>query len=576
MFCKMISACSNSKNRLYYVILLFALVLPLSFCPACRDRTPAEEKNNTGTGANNPASPPKVLCLGLDGLTWSVLHPMLENGELPHLARLIGEGASGPLRSFKPISSPIIWSSIATGKTMEKHGISGFILKPMDQLDKKNGLPAKPILVRNTRRCLALWNILSRLDKKVGILGWWATWPVEEVKGFMVSDRVYYDVAADVYPPEARDGLGAYDTFSDPVMKAYLESIPDFADQRESTMDLRQLDRAKDIFRTIVKQDTYKWRVGERLYREEGPFAFFSVYIQGTDTVSHMYWKYLEPSAFTTVDTRHEAALSGMIRSYYRYADRIVGSFLSMADSHTVVMVLSDHGLGPIPEEYEFTLNPLLGRLGYTLFQDGPRVDRGNSRLWDAAPKRTRARRIVFNETLAGEERTVLAGSLRAAFNKITTPDGRKLMSRFEMEAREAGIVVVLNPDITWKDSLVYQGKRFPAGEIIFPGLWSGDHILEGVLILAGPGIKRRVTIRNASVLDITPTVLAILGDPVADDMDGQTLLEIFTEEHLQRFPLRHIPTYETGLPPPRIEPDTDKDGEAEVRQQLESLGYLE
>ena len=69
----------------------------------------------------------KVVVLGFDGASWETIDPLIEKGKLPFLKRLKDESAWGPLTTFKPTKSPVIWTSIATGKTMIKHGILDFV-----------------------------------------------------------------------------------------------------------------------------------------------------------------------------------------------------------------------------------------------------------------------------------------------------------------------------------------------------------------------------------------------------------------------------------------------------------------
>src|SRR6185436_12847247 len=80
--------------------------------------------------AADPARPGgKVLLIGLDGLSWSVVLPMVNRGELPHLASLMREGAYGPLDSAPPTVSPVIWSTIQSGMPRQVHGLQQMSLK---------------------------------------------------------------------------------------------------------------------------------------------------------------------------------------------------------------------------------------------------------------------------------------------------------------------------------------------------------------------------------------------------------------------------------------------------------------
>jgi len=127
----------------------------------------------------------RVLLIGIDGAEWDILNPMIAKGELPNIAALKAGGSYGALESLELMLSPIIWTSIATGKSPEKHGITWFMV------DSQKAGQRIPV-TSATRRCKAIWNILSENDRTVGVVGWWATYPAEEVNGFIVSDHLAY------------------------------------------------------------------------------------------------------------------------------------------------------------------------------------------------------------------------------------------------------------------------------------------------------------------------------------------------------------------------------------------------
>src|SRR5215470_4567141 len=127
----------------------------------------------------------RVIVLGLDGMEPSVVDRIIDEDALPNFRRLRDGGASGLLRSSKPLLSPIIWTTIATGKPPDAHGIGHFVAtNPQTGKD----LP----VTSRMRRVKALWNILSDAGRSVAVVGWWATWPAEPVRGAVVSDHTCY------------------------------------------------------------------------------------------------------------------------------------------------------------------------------------------------------------------------------------------------------------------------------------------------------------------------------------------------------------------------------------------------
>src|SRR3989454_4079926 len=136
-----------------------------------------------GCGAN--PSTERIVVLGLDGVDPRIVDLLMAEGKMPNFARLRQEGAYGRLLSSEPMLSPILWTTIATGKPPEEHGIGHFVAvneKTGEQLPVTSGM----------RRVKALWNILSDAGRSVAVVGWWATWPAETIRGTIVSDHLCY------------------------------------------------------------------------------------------------------------------------------------------------------------------------------------------------------------------------------------------------------------------------------------------------------------------------------------------------------------------------------------------------
>ena len=108
--------------------------------------------------------------VGLDGADWQLIDPWIREGKLPTLAKLKAHSAWANLKSMQPILSPLLWTTVATGRSPEEHGIVDFLVK-----DAATGQKV-PISSR-FRRVQALWNIFSEMGRKVDVVAWWASWP---------------------------------------------------------------------------------------------------------------------------------------------------------------------------------------------------------------------------------------------------------------------------------------------------------------------------------------------------------------------------------------------------------------
>jgi len=148
------------------------------------------------------------------------------------------EGSCGILRSEVPRRSPAIWTTIVTGKNRREHGIDDFIVHLGE------GAEGSVPVTSNIRRVKALWNILTENGVSVGVVNWWATWPAEEVDGFIISDRAFYKgVQNATYPFVLQDRL-----VSLPKIKTEL-----FYNETNKIFDLAVVSYKRDLFVNIFK-----------------------------------------------------------------------------------------------------------------------------------------------------------------------------------------------------------------------------------------------------------------------------------------------------------------------------------
>jgi len=297
---------------------------------------------------------PRLLLLGFDGFDPEAADLLISEGRLPHFARLREEGAYARLRSFEPMLSPILWTTIATGRTPDAHGIGHFVA-----VDPKSGetLP----VTSNLRKVRALWNVFSEHGDPTAVVGWWATWPPEPIKGWIVSDHLMYHFLFG-------DGL----TLADPTVKTFpaalerqLEPLvvrPDRIGEQEiapfarvSDAELaRPLDLSDDLSElrwAIATAETYR-RVGLDLWRREHP-RIEMVYFEGTDSVAHLFGHLFRARGLEGELAAQQAKYGHAVEAMYERADAILGDFMAAAGPETTLVVLSDHGfqLGVLPDD---------------------------------------------------------------------------------------------------------------------------------------------------------------------------------------------------------------------------------
>jgi Flp pilus assembly protein TadD/predicted AlkP superfamily phosphohydrolase/phosphomutase len=426
----------------------------------------------------------RAVVIAIDGADWKIIDRLAAEGGMPNLAALKPRSAWGEIETLRDIAlSPVIWTSVATGKTAAEHGITWFMV------DRPDGTRV-PIRSHN-RKVKAIWNILAEHRRRPVTLGWWATFPAEDVgRGAMVSDALGFhgfgatarggDDREKTHPPEL---FARLDPLVPPEQQLQYDFVRRFvhispADYRREMFDParfpeRDPENPIHLFQQYATTARGYAAIAEELLQSR-PYDLFMVYFEQVDSLSHLFMKYDPPRLAWIGDDEAYERYRDVVREWYRYQDEILGRLLAKIDlDDTAVFILSDHG-----------------------FKSGE----------------------------------------------------RRIRSRGTVDVRRAHL----------------------------------DHERRGIFLAAGPHIRSGVEIEGASVLDLTPTLLHYLGFPVAKDMDGKVLEDLFEEGFAGKHPIRYVTTYEdagaAGTATAEAQDAGDDQDAAEAEKNLaalRSLGYL-
>lgn len=309
-----------------------ALALLLATCAASPE--------DGGTRPKASGGPRRIVLVGLDAADWLAIDPLIRAGKLPTFARLRSAGHAGVLLAEPPLLSPILWTTIATGRRPEEHGVLDFMV------DLPSGGQAP--VSSASRRVPAFWNLLSDAGRRVAVVGWWASWPAEQVRGTIVSDRV----APQLLAPSARLEEGAISPVSEADRLAASVTRPEqlsFDDLARYVPLTRQEHQAAMTELAGSSSRFYRDRIAHlaavvaatRSYSDiavgllgRGQPDVLAVYLETIDSLSHVFIR----------DRRRGPAA---IEAAYQDADALLARLARASAPNTWFLVCSDHGFQP-------------------------------------------------------------------------------------------------------------------------------------------------------------------------------------------------------------------------------------
>lgn len=540
----------------------------------------------------------KVLVIGLDGATLDVIRPMAEAGKLPVLSKLMNEGVWGELESTIPAITAPAWVSMMTGVNPGKHGVYFFL----DKLHLNYGFGRT--VGTGDIKFPPIWSILNENKRKVAFVNAPITYPPVKVDGVMISGMFIPEGADDLsYPKnlysELVKRLGKY------VINDWtLEGVGMF---RRNEAKPAHYDR---VIEGVAEVNESR-KEAALIILEEKEWDYAMVVFTATDRMQHLFWKSMGPDG----NQRYKDA----IYNCYMQADKDVGELIAKAGKDTTVMITSDHGFGPLKKL--FYLNKWLEEIGMLKLKEGmgftkrrivwPSLHAIVNRLF-SIPLPEWCKRLKFpvpvkvaraKDELIDWERTKAYGNPcgininlrgREPYGSVDPSEREEVLEKIEVEFKKlrddsgelvcdwirrreevhTGPFVDEAVDLYFAikgEAYLQNAKLDQSSKWGEAPLSSGMHRKNGVFIMKGPHCRKGLHIK-ASIIDVTPTILYLMGVPLLDEMDGRILEEGISDGFLSSNKIKKTHAREQSDAGGQIYSDDD---EQKIKESLEGLGYI-
>ena len=541
----------------------------------------------------------ELILLGIDGAEPSVVRHWANKGVLPNFARFLKTGAFGKCRSSIHPLTPQAWTSIITGVGAGVHGIYDFGQREPNSYNMR-------LVTSKDRAAPAFWEILAG-KKSVGVVNVPLSYPPDPVDGFFISGMHTPKLSLGVYPPGLEKELEGYVI---DVMCHWYKNTGDF-------------------LADVIEMCDQRHRLVLELAEKYNPDILFPVYI-AADRIQHALWgkftkKHLERPGWCRDD-------GDAIFRIYKQMDDILGDYMEIADeTGASLMIISDHGFGDLKRDVY--LNALLAKNGllafdpkkiraYTpienpkaqdpthdwqrdAFPDGP-VEFGSDedlKLGNVDPRYKTFDTVDWEKTKAycaglfgniwvnlkgrepkgivtEEQYENVRDRVIALLKELKDPEDNQPVADkvFKREELFTGPMAHLAPDILvqMRDyAYITRGStEFLCNTVIGKVAvnHTGNHRLFGIIGLYGKHVRKGIELTGATVLDVAPSLLYLLGAPIPQGLEGKPLLSALSPEFRNAHPVQY------GKPSAKREigPDFLSDQEKKIiKERLRTLGYL-
>jgi len=534
----------------------------------------------------------QTILIGIDGATFSILDPLMDEGVMPFLRQFIASGVRAELLSIVPPITPPAWTSLMTGRSPGHHGVFDFFLK--ESPDSHNIRFASSHDVG----CETIWSIVSRHGMRVTSLNFPLMFPPPRINGNVVSGGwvPWRQLRLGCHPPDLYDRLKALPGFN-------ARELAMDAAHEEKAVEGCQPEEYEDWIEHHIRREQQWFDILRYLMRED-PCELTALLFDGVDKIQHLCWRFLDPAYLNERPSPWEQPIRDLSLQYFRQLDQLLADIADLTNPDATIIMASDHGFGAQSET--FFVNTWLEQNGYLAWANEASPRQTDSTKLGMSQLARHVYLLDWERTMAyaptpssngihivtagrGSEKGVSPadyGRFRAelieSLRQVTSPTtGEPVVSHiWTREEAFEGPHMELAPDLTlalWDGGLV---SILASDDVVKPRPEpSGTHRPEGVFMAAGPGVRQGVSLPHLSIMDVAPMVLHSLGLAIPGDMEGCVPTGAFEPPWLQACPVRATAPAkpsEPTAPQATVEIVYTEEEEAELAARLRALGYIE
>jgi len=535
----------------------------------------------------------RTVLIGIDGATFTILDMLMEKEVMPSLKQFIASGVRSKLLSTTPPITNPAWTSMLTGQSPGNHGIFDFF-----RFESPNSRYVRFLNSRNIA-CETIWSITSRQGLRVTSLNFPVMMPLRPINGFIVPGWTPpRHIRRGCYPKGLYEklnehaGVNVRDLAIDPVM------------ERVALAGCSEEEYQGWIEHHIQKE--LKWFKVLRYLMKKEPCHFTAILFDGGDKLQHLCWRFIYPELFPETPSPWERKIQNLCLDYFRQLDNFIADIVELAGPDANILMASDHGFGTSTEV--FYVNTWLHQNGYLEWADTDDipVDDGSG---EQDPRvvlpRNYVRTLDWNKTTA-HGLTASSNAIHISVAGQRGPEGipPQCYEHFRQELIESllkftdseGKPVITN---VWTREELFSGSQMNLAPDLTVGLRDngfvstlrsdvpfkqrpepiGTHYPDGIFMAIGPGIRKGISLsKELSIMDVTPTLLYMLGLSVPEDLEGRTPEEIFEPDWIESHPIQiGEPTLPPQVDEQRGEPEEmDAEGKAKILARLKALGYVD